>query len=221
VNGRGDSKIKLKYGIISILIFSIVLFFIFFSNNELNVAFIHHDFLSDEWFENLDYRETTSQLFGLEKWASIRYEIDNNYTNFLTITTIKTLILLDEKELSNKIEEKIDSILERGIIIDRNSKISGERFLNNGHKSLYSVFDGIDNFKKPNEKVKVIVEVWNCGFKGDSIICLGYSQTTDNNHNNSNINTIFWEKIIGDLSGTFGEEQFMREDALIYNIICH
>jgi len=50
---------------------------------------------------------------------------------------------------------------------------------------------------------------------------LGYSQTTDNNHNNSNINTIFWEKIIGDLSGTFGEEQFMREDALIYNIICH
>ena len=131
------------------------------------------------------------------------------------------MFLLDEKELSNKIEGIIDSILERGIIIDRNSKISGERFLNNGHRSLYNIFNGIDNFKKPNEKVKVIVEVWNCGFKGDSIICLGYSQTTDNNHNNSNINTIFWEKIIGDLSGTFGEEQFMREDALIYNIICH
>ena len=117
MDGRDNSKIKFKYGIISILIFTIILFLIFFSNNELNVAFIHHDFLSDEWFENLDYRTTISKLFGLEKWASIRYEIDSNYTNFLTITTFKTLILLDENELSNKIEEITDSILERRIIL--------------------------------------------------------------------------------------------------------
>jgi hypothetical protein len=221
VNGEDGSNIKLKYGIISIIIVIIIFFGLFFINNELSVSFIHHDILNDEWYENLDYRDINSQLLGLEKWSSIRYEINGNYPSYLTITTIKTLILLDENELHDKIEEVIDSILERGIIIDKSTKISGERFLNNGHKSIYSIFDGIDNSKKPIEKVKVISEVWNCGIEGNSIICLGYSQITDNIHNNSIINTIYWEKIVGDLSGSLGKEIFLREDALIYNIICH
>ena len=221
MNGEDGSNIKLKYGIISIIIVIIIFFGLFFINNELGVSFIHHDILNDEWYENLDYREIDSQLLGLEKWTSLRYEINGNYPSYLTITTIKTLILLDENELHDKIEEVIDSILERGIIIDKSTKISGERFLNNGHKSIYSIFDGIDNSKKPIEKVKVIAEVWNCGIEGNSIICLGYSQITDNIHNNSIINTIYWEKIVGDLSGSLGKEIFLREDALIYNIICH
>ena len=221
MNGEDGSNIKLKYGIISIIIVIIIFFGLFFINNELSVSFIHHDILNDEWYENLDYRDINSQLLGLEKWSSIRYEINGNYPSYLTITTINTLILLDENELHDKIEEVIDSILERGIIIDKSTKISGERFLNNGHKSIYSIFDGIDNSKKPIEKVKVISEVWNCGIEGNSIICLGYSQITDNIHNNSIINTIYWEKIVGDLSGSLGKEIFLREDALIYNIICH
>ena len=221
MNGNGDSKIKFKFGIILIIIVIIILFFIFFTNAELNVAFIHHDFLNGEWFENLDYRNIESRLYGFEKWASIRYEIDSNYTNFLTVTTIKTLVLLDENELSDKIEDIIDSMLESGIILDRNSKISGERFLKNGHKSIYNIFDGIDNLKKPNEKVKIIAEVWNCGIKGNSIICLGFSQITDNNHNNSNINKIYWEKIVGDLSDSFGKENYGKDNALIYNVVCH
>lgn len=221
VNVADDSNVKLKYGIIAIILVIIFLCILFFFNNGLNVAFINDEFLNDEWHENLDYRVINSQLFGLENWISLRYEIDNIYTSYLTITTINSLILLDENELHNKIEEIIDSILENGIEIDRNSKISGERFLKNGHNSLYSIFDGVDNTKNFSEKIKVIVEVWNCGIEGKSIICLGYSQLSDYYHNDLDINTVYWEKIVGDLIGTFGIENFIREDALIYNVICH
>jgi hypothetical protein len=191
------------------------------NDNELNVAFIHHDILNDEWYENLDYREINTQSFGLEKWMLIRYETNGNYPNYLTITTIKTLFLLNENELLNKIDDIIESIFDNGIKLDKDTRISGERFLKNGHKSIYSIFDGIDNSKIYIERVKVIVEVWNCGVMGKTIICLGYSQITDNLHNNSDINIIYWEKIVGDLSGTFGKENYIRDDGLIYNIICH
>lgn len=221
MNGKGDSKILFKFGIISILIFVIILFFIFFNSGEMNIAYIHHDYLDDEWFENLDYRDIDTKLFGLEKWISIRYDVNSNYNTFLTITTIKTLVLLDENELSNKIEDIIYSVFEKGITLDKNSKISGERFLKNGHKSIYSIFNGINNINKSSENVKIIAEVWNCGIKGKAIICLGYSQITDNIHNNPAIHTVYWEKLIGDPSGTFGKDVYVREDGLIYNAVCH
>lgn len=219
MNIKGDSKVK--YIIISIVIFLFIFFLIYFCNNDFDVAFINQDILNDEWFENLEYRNITSEMFGLEKWASIRYEIESNYTSFLTINTIKTLNLLDENELYDKSEDIVNSMLHDSIKLYKNSKISGERYLKNGHKTIYCVFDGIDNYKQPNENVKIIVEIWSCGIKGKSIVCLGFSQVSDNLHNNSNINTIYWEKIVGDLKGTFGNENYIRNDALIYNVICH
>lgn len=221
MNIEDDSKIILKFGIFSILIFIIILLFIFFNNCDTNIAYINPNYFYDEWFENLEYRTIDNRLFGLENWISIRYEINSNYTTYLTITTIKTLVLLDENELSNNIEDIIDSMLDNGIILDKNSKIKGERFLRNGHKSIYYIFDGLNNKIKPNEKVKIIVEIWNCGIECKTIISLGYSQITDNYHNNSNSNSVYWKKIVGDKVGTFGEDEYIRDDGLIYNIICH
>jgi hypothetical protein len=221
VNSEDDSKIILKFGIISILIFIIILLFIFFNNSITNIAYVNQDYLDDEWFENLEFRTIDTRLFGLEKWITIRYDINSNYTTYLTITTVKTLVLLDENELSDKIEDIIESMLDKGIIIDKNSKINGERFLESGHKSIYKIFDGVNNKKKPNEKVKIIAEIWNCGIESKTIITLGYSQITDNYHNNSNINYEYWQKIVGDQVGTFGEDNYIRNDGLIYNIVCH
>jgi hypothetical protein len=221
VKGVGDSKLKFKYIIIAIIIVLLILYILFFLNNDLNVAFINDEFLDNEWYENLEYREINSKLFGLENWVSLRYETDKIYKCYLTITTIKSLFLLDENELHYKINEEIESIFENGVEIDKNSKISGERFLKNGHKSLFSIYDGFDNTKNSSEKIKVIIEVWNCGIEGKSIICMGYSQLSDNYHKNSDINTIYWEKIVGDMKGTFGIDNFIRNDALIYNVICH
>lgn len=221
MESKNYSNQKIKFGIISVIIVIILLFFLFFGNDELNIAFVDNKYLNDDWFENLNYREINSQLFGLEKWANIRYETVDDYSNYLTITTIYTLFLLDENEMFDKIEEIIDTIFESGIIIDKSSKVVGERFLRNGHKSLYSTFDGIDKSKIPSEQIKVIIEVWNCGIKRNTIICFGYSQISDNNHNNQNINIFYWEKMVGNLSGNFENQDSLGENALIYNIVCH
>jgi hypothetical protein len=215
------SKKIIKFGIIIFIILIIIIISQLLSNNDLKVGFIQDNFLNNEWYENLEYREVKSRLFGFEKWVTIRYETIGNYSNFLTITTINTFFLLDENEMYIKMEEIIDNFFEDGIIINRSSKISGERLLKNGHRSLYSIFDGFDKSKKYIEKIKVIIEVWNCGIEGNSIICYGYSQITDNKHNNSNINTIYWNKIVGDLSINFENNNFINEDTLIYNVICH
>lgn len=221
MNIEDDSKILLKFGIISILIFLIIISLLILNNNQINTAYIHQEYLDNEWFENLEYRNIETQFFGLEKWISIRYELKSNYTNYLILTTIKTIVLFDEKELSNRIEDIIDSMLDKGTLLDENSKISGERFLKNGHKSIYNIFEGVNTLERPNEKVRIIAEIWNCGFECKTIICLGYSQITDALHNNMSINSENWEKIVGDKKGTFGDGYYIRDDGLIYNVICH
>jgi len=221
VNIEDDSKILLKFGIISILIFLIIISLLILNNNQINTAYIHQEYLDNEWFENLEYRNVETQFLGLEKWISIRYELKSNYTNYLIVTTIKTIVLFDEKELSNRIEDIIYSLLDKGTIIDENSKISGERFLKNGHKSIYNTYEGVNTLEKQNEKVRIIAEIWNCGFDCKTIICLGYSQITDALHNNMSISYENWEKIVGDNKGTFGDSNYFRDDGLIYNTICH
>ena len=126
-----------------------------------------------------------------------------------------------ENDMYIKMEEIIDNFFDSGIIINKSSKISGERLLKNGHKSLYSIFDGFYESKKYIEKIKIIIEVWNCGIEGNSIICLGYSEITDNEHNNPNINTYYWNRMVGDISFNFKNDNFNNEDTLIYNVICH
>ncbi len=219
--GEGDSKEAKIYLIIAFIIILAVFFAVVFSGNQFKQAYVHHDFLDEKWLENLDERDSVSYFFGLEKWGSLIYELDCNYTTYLIITTIKTIVMMDEKELKDEIEETVEKALKLGITLDNNTKISGERMLKNGHKTMYIVYNGNDTSKNSYEQVRVIGEVWNCGNSGTSIISLGFSQISDNSNNNSKINTTYWEKIIGDEGGTFGTKGFQREDGLIYNVVCH
>jgi hypothetical protein len=107
----------------------------------------------------------------------------------------------------------------QGIVVVNSTKISGERFLRNGHNSMYLVYDGEDTSKEPVEKIKVVGEVWNCGVSGTSIICIGVAQVTDNLNNNTSVNTTSWGKIISGLNGEI--EDFIGDDGLIYNVVCH
>jgi hypothetical protein len=86
---------------------------------------------------------------------------------------------------------------------------------------MYTIYEGNDTSKDPYEKIKIIGESWSCGTSGTSIIIIGVAQISDNLNNNTEINTTHWAKIVKDEEGTFGLEEFIGEDGLIYNIICH
>lgn len=219
--GEDDSKEARIYIIIAFIIVLTVIFAFVFSGIQFKQAYIHHDFLDEKWLENLVERDSESHFLGLEKWGSLTYEVDCNYTTYLVVKTIKTFVMMDEKKLRDAIEETVEEALTVGILLDNNTKVTGERMLKNGHKTMYIVYKGNDTSKITYEQVRIIGEVWNCGKSGTSIICLGFSQISDNAHNNNKINTTFWEKIIGDENGTFGTEGFQRDDGLIYNVICH
>jgi hypothetical protein len=129
--------------------------------------------------------------------------------------------MMDEKEIFDKTEDIIQNTFDDGFNIDNNTKITGKRILKNGHKTMYIIYNGTNISKNPNENIKIIGEVWNCGKSSTSIICLGYAQITDNKNNNANIYINYWQKIIGDEQGTFGLKDFQKEDGLIFNVICH
>jgi len=217
---KNDTKGTRIYVIIALLIILAVIFAFIFSGGQLKQAFIHHDFLDENWCEDLEERDGVSQFF-LERLGSFTYKIDCNHTAYITITTIKNLVMMNEKELRDKTSETIEKALEMGIMLDKDIKIMGERLLKNGHKTMYVIYNGNDTSKNPIERVKIIGEVWNCGKSGTSVICLGFAQITDNAHNISEINTKYWGKIVGDEEGTFGVKDFQREDGLIFNVICH
>jgi len=117
-------------------------------------------------------------------------------------------------------EQTINSASQQGIIIDKESKITGERTLNNSHKTIYVIYDGNDTSGDINESIKIIGETWNCGISGSSIICIGYAQITNYSNNNSNVNLFFWKEIIGDRQGTFGLD-FVKNNGLLFNVKCH
>ena len=217
LDGEGETRF---YLILAIVIIIIVFITIFIHNNNLELANIHHDVLGTSWFEDIEKREITSKFFGFEKYGSITYISIGNFPSYLIVSTIKSPVMLNKKDLRDNIEKSLTNY-EGEIVIDNQSNFSGNRFIKNGHTTLFIIYNGTDVSKYPNEKIKVIGEVWNCGKSGTSIICLGFAHITDNANNNSKINTTHWEKIIGDEVGTFGLEGFKREDGLIFNVICH
>jgi len=216
----GDRETRI-YLFVAVFIIIVVIFAVVFSSNQLNNAYIHHGFLGEDWCEDIGERNSGSQLFGLEKFSSLTYRTDGKYPAYLTIMTIKTLVVMSENELRDKTAESIEQSLEKGIVVDKATKVSGERMLKNEHNTMYIMYDGNDNSKNPPEKIKIIGEVWNCGPSGTSVICIGFAQITDNLHDNSEVNISQWEKIVRDEVGTFVTESFRGEDGLIYNVICH
>ena len=213
--GGRDNKI---YAVIAISIIIVLVLAIFFSTNQLTEAYIEDNILGDEWSEDISERNGSSQLCGLEKWVSYTYRNnDSKFPAYVSVTSIKTLFMMSEGELKDQTISTIQKASEQGIIIDEETKIAGERALNNGHKITYTIYDGNDTSKEPYEKIKIIGESWNCGVHGTSIICIGFAQVT----NNSEINTLHWARIIRDKEGTFGLGGFQGDDGLIFNVKCH
>lgn len=217
-SGAGETRI---YALIAVFIIAVVIFAVVFSSNQLNTAYIHHDFLGVDWCEDIGERDSGSQLLGLEKFSSLTYRIDGKYPAYLTIMTIKTLVMMSENELRDKTADSIEQALEKGIVVDKTTGISGGRILKNEHNTMYVMYDGNDTSKNPPEKIKIIGEIWNCGTSGTSVICIGVAQITDSLHDNSEVNISYWGKIVRDGVGTFGTGDFQGEDGLIYNVICH
>ena len=221
MDGKDGKRETLTYIVIAFFVIIVIIFAVIFSNNELELAYIHHNFLGENWHEDIAERETGSHLFGLEKFGSLTYKINDKYPASLTVTTIKTLVMMKENELREKTAETIHQALEGKIVLNKDTEVIGERVLKNGHKTMYFVYDGNDTSKNPSEKIKIIGEVWNCGTPGTSIISIGVAQVTNNAYGDSNINFSSWRKIVMDEIGTFGVGDFQGEDGLIYNVICH
>ena len=216
-----ESKDNKIYFAVAIFIIIVVVLTIFLSSNQLISAKINDTVLNNSWIEDISERDSGSGFLGLEKWASFTYKNnDESYPAYITVTTFKTIFLMNEQTLKNKMEETIKESFGPDVSIDLESKTTGERTLGNGHSTLYSIYDGNYSFNENNEKIKIIGETWNCGVSGTSIICIGYAQITDNTNNNSEPSLNNWIKILKDIDGTFGED-FKGVGGLIYNTKCH
>ncbi len=220
MSSKGDRRDSRIYAIIAVFILIVIIFAVVFGSNQLKSAYVPDEYLLiDGWSENPEDRDSGSRLFGLEKWCSLTYEIEGNYPAYFTVTTIKTLVIMNENELEDETIETIENAMQQGVIINKSTEFTGERTLKNNHKTKYIIYDGEDIAKNPSEKVKVIGEVWNCGNSGTSIICIGVAQVTDNANNNSKENTANWDKIIKDELGSING--LPGKNGLIYNVKCH
>lgn len=213
--GAGETRV---YAIVAVFVIIVIILAVIFSGTSFSHAYVDATALTGGWRENPAEREGISQWFG--GWRSITYAFGGTYPANLTVTTYKTLVLMNEQELQQKTTEAIENAIQQGIVVNNTTMITGERLLQNEHMTSYVVYDGTDNSKSPAEKIKIIGEVWNCGTAGISVICIGIAQITDNEHNNSVIDTSSWYKIISDIGGTFGIG-VKGTDGLIDNVICH
>ena len=213
--GARDNKV---YAIIAIFIVLIIVIAVFFSTNRLTAAIIEEDILGESWNEDLTERDSYSGFLGLEKWVSYTYANDNrDYPAYVSVTSFKTLFMMNEEEIKAKTLETLEQASEQNIVLDEASKVSGTRASNNGHKTYYFTYNGSDTSQYPFEKIKIIGETWNCGVSGSSVICIGFAQITDD----SVTNTDYWEDIVKDAEGTFGLGEFQGEDGLLFNVKCH
>lgn len=210
--------IAIAFFIIITLILTII-----FTTGDFTKAYAKDSTLVGGWTENPTERETTEKYLGLVQTNTYTYEIDQTKTNYpasLTVTTIKTPVMMTEKELR---EETINTISkkaeEKSIHLDKENKTIGERILKNNHQTKYVIFNGTNTSKNSSAKVKIIGEVWNCGKSGTSIVCIGTAQITMDD-NISMTDTTQWEKIIGGV-GKGKIKNITQPNALIYNIICH
>ncbi len=197
------------YAVLAVFVLIVIMFAALFSGRQLTAAYVADDVLVDGWGENLLERVAEIRLFGLEQWVSFTYEIDDSYPASLTVTTIKTPVMMSEQELRTQMIDTIQQATEQGVIVNQTSEETGERILNNTHQTIYVRYCGNDTSTTPAEEIKIIGEAWNCGISGTSVICIGVAQISDFTHNVTTMHTEHWETIIGD------------EKGLIFNVICH
>ena len=219
MKGRfGENKI---YAIIAVFILVVIFLAVILSSGELKYAVIPGDYLSEGWAEDIEEKEKNYEL--LSSWCSFTYKnYDEIYPASVTVTTRKTLFMMSESELMVETINAIKDASKQGIIVDDITKFSGRRVVSDGeHETRYVVFNGTDNSSGVFEDIKVIGETWNCGVSGTSIICIGVAQITDNLHNNPEIVTTHWAKIVRDKEGNFGIGEYIGDDGLLFNVKCH
>jgi len=215
VNPKGGRRENKAYTIIAIAIIIVIIFAVFFSTNKLKEAVIEGNILGSGWSEDISEKASDSQLLGLEKWVSYTYRNNNSmYPAYITVTSFKNLFMMSEDDLWQKTLDTINLASEQGIIIDQDSKITGNRATKNEHRTSYIVYDGNNS---QGEMIKIIGETWSCGVSGTSIICIGFAQLS----NNSGTNDGYWARIIRDKEGSFGLGDYQGEDGLLFNVKCH
>ncbi len=182
-------------------------------------AYIPSVQLPSTWYENKALHETGTTSYGMETWETITYETHGSYPASLSITTIKTWMLMDEEDLFHRTNTTILTTLNDYLEINISSQQHGERQLENNHQTKYITYRAIDPSKKPAEQMRIIGELWNCGTSGASIICIGISYITNTTNNITLTNTSNWDTIIQDPTGSISESP--QENGLIYQIVCH
>ena len=222
---RGEQRINKFYIMLAVVVLILLIITFLFSGNQITRAIVESKYLTDGWDDSGD-RFYSERFFGLEKQASIKYSNEHdNSSSFLTVTTIKTLFSLNEEELIEKTEETItESAVEKNITLNQTSRFKDSRVLSSLHKSIYVMYTGSIVKNNISEEVVLYGETWNCAQSGTSIICIGFSQIT-NNLNSSVYEYMDLAKVIGDPGGTFVEHfdssNFITEDSLIFKVKCH
>ncbi len=93
------------YIIITIFIIIVIIFSVLFTTNSLFNAYVDDRFLVNGWFESGE-RNYNEQLFGLEKQFTFKYIVNDSseekFNAFLTVTSIKTIFMINEQELMDK-----------------------------------------------------------------------------------------------------------------------
>jgi len=214
------------YIIVAIFIIIVIVLAVLFSGRELFSAYV--DTYGEGWSEIRSEWTHGSRLFGLESWNSFTYRNNNSsYPAYLTVTTMKNLFMKNENDLKKETRETIlKEASKQNINIDRETEISGERALKDGHFTMYIIYNATLSLSEDiTEQIRFIGETWNCDISGTSVICIGYAQVT----NNSEVNLTYWAKIIGDKDGTFLQKypstfslgDFIDPNGLIFNVKCH
>jgi hypothetical protein len=221
VTFKGSIRENRAYIIIAIVVVIVIVLTVLFTTNNLFLSFIAKNNLGS-WSEDIGERAYSSQLLGFEQWGGYTYRNNNDYyPAYVTVTSLKTLFMLNENDLFKKTVETISKeAINNKILIDLNTSITGIRTNNLGHKTKYIIYNGTDTNLEPFEQIKIIGESWNCAPSGSSIVCIGYAQITNSSIDPKEVNTIFWSKIISDPFGSINSI-FIEENGLIFNVICH
>jgi hypothetical protein len=182
-------------------------------------SYIPDSTLTEGWQENSTLRNHISQTFGLEQLASITYEVQGDYPATLTVSTLKSSVVLNDQQLQEKNDEALAQVIKDGIQLEKSPRVSGERFLLKGHKTHFEVYDGVTTNSSPIEHVRVIAEIWNCQPSGTSVICVGIAYITHTVNQTVFRETKTWTKIVMDNSGTI--DYIIGNTGLIDHVVCH
>jgi hypothetical protein len=180
---------------------------------ELKTGYIPPEQLPQGWIEATSLHNTGIEFLGLEKWATVTYEYIGNNNAFLTITTINTLVLTDESELSAFVNTTIISTFSKKTNLSEIER--GTRELITNHSTQYIIYTGYNS--SINQSMRIIGEVWNCGISGISLLCIGFISDIDGIFDLKD--STVWATVVGDLRGTI--DNHINFKGMIFNVKCH